>query len=130
MNDSTSGLNNVSVSPFFGGGYNGRLLGVLRAKFRATPVVFIHLAGGWDQAARANANGDRGRGIEFASYVHWDIFPKFWVRVGGAYMLTLDWWDNNRDVPLQGFPDPLGLPSNDSMQDIMQLMLRVQYNFG
>ena len=130
MNDSTAGLNNVSVSPFFGGGYNGRLLAVLRAKFAATPVLSVYLAGGWDQAAEPNANDDRNRGIEFASYLHWDIFPKLWLRVGGAYMLTGDWWRNNSDVALQGFPNPLGLETDDDPQNIFQLMLRLQYNFG
>lgn len=130
LNDSTAGLNNVAVSPFFGGGYNGRLLGVIRAKFTATPVLFVYLAGGWDQAASANEHGEKSRGIEFNSYVHWDIFPKLWMRVGGAYMLTSDWWQNNRDVPLQGFPDPLGSQTGNSPKDIFQFMLRLQYNFG
>jgi hypothetical protein len=130
MNDSTAGLNNVSVSPFFGGGYNGRLLGVLRAKIRATPVLFVHLAAGLDQAAQKNANGDAFRGAEFATYLHWDIFPKLWLRVGGAFMLTGDWWKNNPDIPLQGFPDPLGLQGDGSPDNIFQFMTRLQYNFG
>jgi len=129
MNDSTAGLNNVSVSPFFGGGYNGRLLAVARAKFYATPVLFIYVAGGLDRAARPNGNGDSARGVELSSYLHWDIFPKLWLRVGGAYMLTGNWWKNNSDVKLQGFPDPLGLrPGNPD--NIFQLTLRLQYNFG
>jgi hypothetical protein len=130
LNDSTAGLNNVSVSPFFGGSYNGRLLGVLRARFRVTPVVFIHAAAGLDQAARKNANGDTFRGAEVASYVHWDIFPKLWLRAGGAFMLTGDWWKNNPDVSLQGFPDPVGLRSIGSVDNIFQFMMRLQYNFG
>ena len=129
MNDSTAGLNNVSVSPYFGGGYNGRLLAMARAKFYATPVLFVYVAGGLDQAARPNANGDSTRGIELSSYLHWDIFPKLWLRVGGAYMLTMDWWKNNSDVRIQGFPDPLGLRSG-SPHDIYQFMTRLQYNFG
>jgi hypothetical protein len=129
MNDSTAGLNNVSVSPYFGGGYNGRLLAVARAKFYATPVLFVYVAAGLDRAARPNANGDSDRGIELSSYLHWDIFPKLWLRVGGAYMLTGDWWKNNSDVRIQGFPDPLGLRSGDP-DGIFQLMLRLQYNFG
>ena len=129
MNDSTAGLNNVSVSPYFGGGYNGRLLAMARAKFYATPVLFVYVAGGLDQAARPNANGDSMRGVELSSYLHWDIFPKLWLRVGGAYMLTLDWWKNNSDVRIQGFPDPLGLRSG-SPHDIYQFMTRLQYNFG
>jgi hypothetical protein len=49
--------------------------------------------------------------------------------VGGAYMLTGNWWKNNSDVQLQGFPDPLGLrPGNPD--NIFQLTLRLQYNFG
>jgi hypothetical protein len=130
MNDSTAGLNNVSVSPFFGGGYNGRILGVLRAKFYVSPVVFIYAAAGWDQAAQPNTNGDTFRGVEFSSYMHWDIFPKLWLRVGGAFMLMGNWWENNPDVPLQGFPDPVGLESSDSVNNIFQFMLRLQYNFG
>ena len=129
MNDSTAGLNNVSVSPYFGGGYNGRLLALARAKFYATPVLFVYVAAGLDRAARPNANGDSDRGIELSSYLHWDIFPKLWLRVGGAYMLTGDWWKNNSDVRIQGFPDPLGLRSGDP-DSIFQLMLRLQYNFG
>jgi hypothetical protein len=129
MNDSTAGLNNVSVSPFFGGGYNGRLLAVARAKFYATPVLFVYVAAGLDGAARPNANGDSNRGVEFSSYLHWDIFPKLWLRVGGAYMLTGDWWKNNADVPLQGFPDPLGLRTGNP-DSIFQFTLRLQYNFG
>ncbi len=130
MNDSTAGLNNVSVSPFFGGGYNGRILAVLRSKFYVTPVVSIYAAAGFDQAARRNANGDAFRGIEVASYVHWDIFPKLWLRAGGAFLFTGAWWENNTDIPRQGFPDPLGLQSGDSVQNIFQFMLRLQYNFG
>jgi hypothetical protein len=129
LNDSTAGLNNISVSPFFGGGYNGRILGVLRSKFQASPVVFIYLAAGLDQAARPNANGDRFRGVEFSSYMHWDIVPKLWLRAGGAYMLPGKWWDNNPDVALQGFPNPLGLTSG-AADNIFQLVVRLQYNFG
>ena len=129
MNDSTAGLNNVSVSPYFGGGYNGRILAVARARFYATPVLFVYVATGLDQAARANVNGDRQRGFEFSSYLHWDIFPKLWLRVGGAYMLTGRWWKNNPDVQLQGFPTPLGLRSGDP-DNIFQFMMRLQYNFG
>jgi hypothetical protein len=130
LNDSTAGLNNVSVSPFFGGGYNGRMLAVVRAKLRATPVLFVHLAAGFDQAAQQNANGDSFRGAEFATYVHWDIFPKLWLRFGGAFMLTGDWWKDNPDIPLQGFPDPLGLRGDGSPDNIFQFMMRLQYNFG
>lgn len=129
MNDSTAGLNNVSVSPYFGGGYNGRILAVVRAKFTATPVLFFHAAAGLDRAARPNANGDSNRGLELSTYMHWDIFPKLWLRVGGAYMITQDWWKNNSDVPLQGFPDPLGLRNTDP-NNIFQFMTRLQYNFG
>jgi hypothetical protein len=130
MNDSTAGLNNVSVSPFFGGGYNGRILAVLRSKFYLSPVVFLYAAAGWDQAARRNANGDTFRGIEVSTYVHWDIFPKLWLRAGGAFMFTGDWWENNTDIPLQGFPDPLGLQTEGSVESIFQFLVRLQYNFG
>ena len=130
LNDSTAGLNNIVVSPFFGGGYNGRLLGVVRSKFYVTPVVFIYAAAGLDQAARPNANGERFRGLEFSSYAHWDIFPKLWLRAGGAYMLTGKWWENNPDISLQGFPDPLGLQSSGKVDNIFQLVVRLQYNFG
>lgn len=130
LNDSTAGLNNISVSPFFGGGYNGRILGVLRAKLRASPVLFVYAATGLDVAARNNANGDSFRGVEFSSYLHWDIRPKLWMRVGAAYMFAGDWWSNNPDVSLQGFPDPLGLVSEGSADDIFQFSLRLQYDFG
>lgn len=130
LNDSNAGLNNVSVSPFFGGGYNGRILAVLRAKLQATPVLFVYLAAGLDQAARNNVNGDAFRGVEFASYMHWDIFPKLWLRLGGAFMFTGDWWKDNPDVALQGFPDPAGLQSEGSPDNIYQFMLRLQYDFG
>lgn len=130
LNDSTAGLNNVSVSPFFGGGYNGRMLAVARAKFYATPVLFFYVAAGLDQAAQDNVNGDAFRGIEVSSYLHWDIVPKLWLRAGGAFMFTGSWWENNPDIPLQGFPDPLGLESLGSVNSIFQMMLRLQYNFG
>jgi hypothetical protein len=129
LNDSTAGLNNVSVSPYFGGGYNGRILGVVRAKFYATPVLFVYVTTGLDWAAQPNAHGDSDRGIEFSSYLHWDIFPKLWLRAGGAYMITGDWWKNNADVPLQGYPNPLGLRTG-TPDNIFQLSLRLQYNFG
>jgi hypothetical protein len=103
---------------------------VLRAKFRVTPVVFIHAAAGLDQAARSNANGDSFRGAEIASYVHWDIFPKLWLRAGGAFMFTGEWWNNNPDVLLFGFPNPVGNQSNGSADNIFQFMMRLQYNFG
>ncbi len=130
LNDSTAGLNNVSVSPFFGGGYNGRLLSVLRAKFRATPVLFLYTAAGLDMAAEENVNGDRFRGLEFNAYLHWDIVPKLWLRSGIAYMFAGDWWKNNPDVSLHGFPDPLGLQSQGSVDGIFQFMVRLQYDFG
>ena len=130
LNGSTAGLNNVSVSPFFGGGYNGRLLGVLRTKFRASPVLFVYAAAGLDMAAEENVNGDRFRGIEVNAYLHWDIMPKLWLRSGAAYMFTGSWWENNPDVSLQGFPDPLGLESEGSVDGIFQFMLRLQYDFG
>jgi hypothetical protein len=103
---------------------------VLRAKFRVSPVVFVYAATGLDVAARSNANGDRFRGLELSTYVHWDIRPKLWLRVGAAYMLAGDWWSNNPDVSLQGFPDPVGLESEGSVDDIFQFSLRLQYDFG
>jgi hypothetical protein len=130
MNDSTAGLNNISVSPYFGGSYNGRMLGVIRSKFYVSPVVSIFAAAGLDQAAHSNGNGDGFRGAEVASYVHWDIFPKLWLRAGGAFMLTGDWWKNNPDVQLFGFPNPVGLQSSGSAESIFQFMMRLQYNFG
>jgi hypothetical protein len=92
-------------------------------------VLSVYVAGGLDRAARPNANGDSSRGVELSSYLHWDIFPKLWLRAGGAYMLTMDWWKNNSDVQIQGFPNPLGLRSSNP-NNIFQLMLRLQYNFG
>ena len=130
LNDSTAGLNNVSVSPFFGGGYNGRMLAVLRAKFEVTPVFFAFAALGMDQAAQPNEHGERLRGIEVTSHLHWDLMPKLWLRMGGAMMFVQDWWENNSDVSLHGFPQPLGLDHNGSMEDIFQFVLRLQYDFG
>ena len=130
LNDSTAGLNNVSVSPFFGGGYNGRMLAVLRAKFEVTPVFFAFAALGTDQAAQPNEHGERFRGVEVASHLHWDLMPKLWLRMGGAMMFVQDWWENNSDVSLHGFPQPLGLDYNGSMEDIFQFVLRLQYDFG
>ncbi len=130
LNGSTAGLNNVSVSPFFGGGYNGRFLGVLRFKYRATPVLFLYAAAGVDMAAEENVNGDRFRGAEANAYLHWDILPKLWLRTGAAYMFAGDWWKNNPDVRLHGFPDPLGLQSQGSVDGIFQFMVRLQYDFG
>ena len=130
LNDSTAGLNNVSVSPFFGGGYNGRMLAVLRAKFEVTPVFFAFAALGADQTAQPNEHGERFRGVEVASHLHWDLMPKLWLRLGGAMMFVQDWWENNSDVSLHGFPQPLGLDHNGSMEDIFQFVLRLQYDFG
>ena len=130
LNDSTAGLNNVSVSPFFGGGYNGRMLAVLRAKFEVTPVFFAFAALGADQAAQPNEHGERFRGVEVASHLHWDLMPKLWLRMGGAMMFVQDWWEDNSDVSLHGFPQPLGLDHSGSMEDIFQFVLRLQYDFG
>jgi hypothetical protein len=130
LNDSTAGLNNVSVSPYYGGTYNGRMLAVLRAKFSVTPVVFIYAAAGLDQAARSNGNGDAFRGAELATYVHWDIFPKLWLRAGGAYMFTGNWWKNNPDVQLFGFPNPVGLQTITTIENVFEFVMRLQYNFG
>jgi hypothetical protein len=102
----------------------------LRLKFRATPVLFVYAAAGIDFAAEPNINGDQNRGIEVSAYMHWDIFPKLWLRLGGAFMLTGDWWNNNPDVALQGFPNPLGLQSDGTAEDIFQFSLRLQYDFG
>ena len=66
--------------------------------------------------------------VSNSSYLHWDIFPKLWLRVGGGRYAHRDWWKNNSDVRIQGFPDPLGLRSDPD--GIFQLMLRLQYNFG
>ena len=130
LNDSTAGLNNVSVSPFFGGGYNGRMLAVARARFELAPALFAYAALGADQAAQPNENGDRLRGFELASHLHWDLRPKLWLRLGGAFMVLGDWWDRNSDVALQGFPYPLGLSYDGAMDDIFQIVLRLQYDFG
>lgn len=130
LNDATAGLNNVSVSPFFGGGYNGRVLAVLRGKFELTPAFFAFAALGVDQAAQPNAHGERLRGFEIAAHLHWDLRPKLWLRLGGATMFVQDWWENNGDVALHGFPQPLGLAYDGSMSDIFQFVLRLQYDFG
>ena len=79
---------------------------------------------------RRCVNGDRFRGIEVNAYLHWDIMPKLWLRSGAAYMFAGKWWENNPDVSLHGFPDPLGLQSEGSVDAIFQFMVRLQYDFG
>ncbi|MCZ6875209.1 MAG: hypothetical protein O7G88_17080, partial [bacterium] len=130
LNDSTAGLNNIAVSPLFGGGYNGRLLAVLRSKFEATPVLFFYAAMGLDMAAQENANGDRLRGFEIATSMHWDILPKLWLRTGIAFMFTGAWWDNNEDIGLFGFTEPMGLDRVGEADNLFQFSLRLQYDFG
>jgi hypothetical protein len=112
---------------FFNGDYNGRLLLIARSTFPIPPVpqLELHLVGAFDQAAADNVNGDRNRGFEIDAWLHWNIMPKLWLRFGGAYYFTGDWWENNSDASFDGISP--GVPNPDN---IWQIGTRLQYDFG
>ncbi|MGQ4809454.1 hypothetical protein NKDENANG_02871 [Candidatus Entotheonellaceae bacterium PAL068K] len=110
---------------FFNGDYNGRLLVIARSAFPLWSSVTLHLVGAYDRAAEANVNGDSERGIEVDLWVQWNILPKLWLRVGGGYYFTGDWWDNNPDASSDGRGP--GVPNPDN---IWQFGTRLQYDFG
>jgi hypothetical protein len=112
---------------FFNGDYNGRLLLIARGTFPVPPLpqLELHLVGAFDQAAADNVNGDRNRGFEIDAWLHWNIMPKLWLRFGGAYYFTGDWWENNSDASLDGISP--GVPNPDN---IWQIGTRLQYDFG
>jgi hypothetical protein len=107
------------------GDYNGRLLTILRSAFPVLPNLTIHAVGAYDRSAAANVNGDHERGVEFDLWLQWDIFPKLWLRFGGAYYLTGAWWKNNPDASFDGTG-----PGVEDPNDIWQIGTRLQYDFG
>lgn len=110
---------------FFNGDYNGRLLAIARSAFPILPGVTLHLVGAYDRAAEANINGDHERGIEADLWVQWNILPKLWLRLGGGYYFTGDWWKNNPDASFDGRGTGVSDPDN-----IWQVGTRLQYDFG
>ncbi len=112
---------------FFNGDYNGRLLLIARGTFPIPPLpqLELHLVGALDRAAADNANGDRHRGFEIDAWLHWNIMPKLWLRFGGAYYFTGNWWENNSDASFDGISP--GVPNPDN---IWQIGTRLQYDFG
>lgn len=110
---------------FYNGDYNGRLLVIGRSAFHVHPKVSLHLVGAYDLAAANNVNGDRNRGFEVDLWAQWNILPKLWLRIGGAYYITGDWWKNNPDASFTGQGAGSANPDN-----IWQFGTRLQYDFG
>lgn len=112
---------------FLNGDYNGRLLLIARGAFPIPPLpqLELHLVGAFDQAAAGNVNGDRNRGFEIDAWLHWNIMPKLWLRFGGAYYFTGNWWKNNPDASFDGIS--LGVPNPNNL---WQIGTRLQYDFG
>ena len=110
---------------FFDGDYNGRLLVIARSAFPVLTNVTAHLVGAYDRAAQANVNGNYERGVEIDFWVQWDIMPKLWLRIGGGYYFTRDWWKNNPDAVTRDGRGPGPNPDN-----IWQFGTRLQYDFG
>jgi hypothetical protein len=110
---------------FFNGDYNGRFLVIARSAFPIWRALTLHLAGAYDHAAAANVNGDRERGFEIDLWAQWNILPKLWLRFGGAYYITGDWWKNNPDASFTGRGPGVANPDN-----IWQIGTRLQYDFG
>lgn len=110
---------------FFNGDYNGRLLVIARTAFPVLPALTLHLVGTYDRAAAANVNGDYARGVEIDLWAQWNILPKLWLRFGGAYYFTGDWWKNNPDASFTGRGPGVADPEN-----IWQIGTRLQYDFG
>ena len=124
---------------YFNGDYNGRLLLIARGAFPVLQKqyrdrVTLHLVGAYDMAAADNTNGDSDRGIEFDVWAHVNIMPKLWLRLGAAYYMTGDWWNNNTDASFDGCggcsEDPAGSSVGSDPDDVWQLSLRLQYDFG
>jgi hypothetical protein len=116
---------------FFNGDYNGRLLFIARSAFPLWSPLSLHVVGAYDRAAAANANGDFTRGFEIDVWAQWTILPKLWLRFGGAFYFTGDWWKNNPDASINGrglgTPGQAGVPDPDN---IWQFGVRLQYDFG
>jgi hypothetical protein len=110
---------------FFNGDYNGRFLLIARGAFPLWPLVTLHVVGAYDRAAAANINGDYHRGYEIDVWAQINILPKLWLRIGGAYYITGDWWKNNSDATFDGRG-----PGNANPDNIWQFGTRLQYDFG
>lgn len=110
---------------FYNGDFNGRFLLIARSMFPVLSTVSIHVVGAYDRAARPNANGDSTRGFEADVWAQWNIYPKLWFRIGGAYYVTGDWWKNNSDASFDGRRPGVPRPEN-----IWQFGTRLQYDFG
>jgi hypothetical protein len=110
---------------FFNGDYNGRLLVIARSAFPISPSFTLHVVGAYDRAAAANVNGDHYRGFEMDLWAQWNVLPKLWLRFGGAYYITGDWWKNNPDASFTGRGPGVADPDN-----IWQIGTRLQYDFG
>lgn len=112
---------------FFNGDYNGRLLVIVRSAFTLLSNLSLHLVGAYDRAAAANVNGDYERGFEADLWIQLNILPKLWLRFGGAYYITGNWWKNNPDASFDG----RGLfDAGDDPDNIWQFSTRLQYDFG
>lgn len=125
--DVTDGFNSKwgTGNGFFNGDYNGRLLVIARSAFTLLPNLTLHLVGAYDRAAEANVNGDQERGFEVDLWLQVNILPKLWLRFGGAYYFTGDWWENNPDASFDGRG-----PGVDDPDNIWQFGTRLQYDFG
>lgn len=110
---------------FYNGDYNGRLLLIARSEFPVHSRVSLHLVGAYDMAAADNSNGERQRGFEVDLWTQINILPKLWLRIGGAYYITGDWWKNNPDASFSGRGPGVNNPDN-----IWQFGTRLQYDFG
>jgi hypothetical protein len=110
---------------FFNGDYNGRFLLIARSAFPVWSNVTLHVVGAYDRAAAANINGDYHRGFEIDVWAHINILPKLWLRIGGGYYITGDWWENNPDASRTGRGVGVSNPDN-----IWQFGTRLQYDFG
>jgi hypothetical protein len=89
------------------------------------PWLTLHVVGAYDLAAEENANGDRERGIEVDLWAQVNILPKLWLRIGGGYYFTGDWWKNNPDASFNGRRRGAADPNN-----VWQFGTRLQYDFG
>lgn len=110
---------------FINGDYNGRILLIGRAAYPLWPHLTLHLVGAYDRAAATNINDDSQRGFEFDLWAQWNIKPKLWIRFGGSYYITGDWWKNNTDASPDGLSPGVSNPDN-----LWQIGTRLQYDFG
>ena len=120
---------------YFNGDYNGRYLLIARGAFPVLQSLYrdavtLHVAGAYDLAAAENANGDSDRGIELDVWAHVNLMPKLWMRFGGAYYVTGAWWNGNTDASFDGYGEGIGTPAGFEADDIWQISVRLQYDFG